>query len=205
MILSGKKTWIFLVTVTLIISGIKPLSGQAMPEVLDSGTLQEQLDFIQNRTLIYENFRAIREDMFQRIKNNSLDSLNSAKRQMDDLAVHLNNLDAEIDSLSLLLGDTRGELNLAVENRDNISFLGIPMNKTAYNMLVWVIIGGLTVLLVIGFMFYFRNRNVTVNTLTEIHELKEEFENYKKESRERREKLVIEHFNEMKKLKEQMS
>jgi LPXTG-motif cell wall-anchored protein len=205
MILSGKKTWIFLVAVTFIISGIKPLSGQPMPEVLDSGTLQEQLDHIQNRTLIYENFRAIREDMFQRIKNNAIDSLNSAKRQMEDLSVHLGNLDAEIDSLSLLLGNTRGELNLAVENRDNISFLGIPMNKTGYNMMVWVIIGGLTALLVIGLIFYFRSRNVTVNTLTEIHELKEEFENYRKESRERREKLVIEHFNEMKKFKEQMS
>ena len=72
-------------------------------------------------------------------------------------------------------------------------------------MLVWIIIGGLAVMLLLGLFLYFRNRIIMVNTLNEIGELKEEFENYKKTSRERREKLVMEHFNEIKKFKEQMS
>jgi len=38
--------------------------------------------------------------------------------------------------------------------------------------------------------------------LEDIDELKEEFEGYKKRSRDLREKLVIEHFNEIKKLRE---
>jgi hypothetical protein len=190
---------------TLILSGTKPLAAQALPEVLQEGTLQEQLDYIQNRTLIYENFRAVREDMFQKVKNNSLDSLKSARAQMHELSRRISNLDYKIDSLSLILADTRGELDTAVENRDNISFVGIPLNKTAYNMLVWVIIGGLSILLLLGIFLYLRNRIVMGNTLNEISELKEEFENYKKSSRERREKLVMEHFNEIKKFKEQMS
>jgi hypothetical protein len=205
MTLPGKKTGILLMLFALILSGTKPLAAQGLPEVLQEGTLQEQLDYIQNRTLIYENFRAVREDMFQKVKNNSLDSLRSARAQMHGLSMQINNLDSRIDSLSFLLAGTRGDLNTAVENRDNISFVGIPMNKTAYNMLVWIIIGGLTILLLLGLFFYFRNRVIMVNTLNEIGELKEEFENYKKNSRERREKLVMEHFNEIKKFKEQMS
>jgi hypothetical protein len=205
MTLPGKKTGILLMVLTLILSGTKPLAAQALPEVLQEGTLQEQLDYIQNRTLIYENFRAVREDMFQKVKNNSLDSLKSARVQMHELSMRIRNLDYKIDSLSLILADTRGELDTAVENRDNISFVGIPLNKTAYNMLVWVIIGGLSILLLLGIFLYLRNRIVMGNTLNEISELKEEFENYKKSSRERREKLVMEHFNEIKKFKEQMS
>lgn len=205
MTLPGKKTGILLMVLALILSGTKPLAAQSLPEVLQEGTLQEQLDYIHNRTLIYENFRAIREDMFQKVKNNSLDSLKSARAQMHDLSMQINNLDSRIDSLSLLLTDTRGELDTAVENRDNISFVGIPMNKMAYNMLVWIIIGGLAILLLLGLFLYFRNRIIMVNTLNEIGELKEEFENYKKTSRERREKLVMDHFNEIKKFKEQMS
>jgi tetrahydromethanopterin S-methyltransferase subunit B len=203
--LLGKNTGILLMVLALILSGTKPLEAQNLPEVLQEGTLQEQLDYIQNRTLIYENFRAIREDIFQKVKNNSLDSLKSARAQMLDLSMQINNLDSRIDSLSLLLTDTRSELDTAVENRDNISFVGIPMKKMAYNMLVWIIIGGLTILLLLGLFIYFRNRIIMVNTLNEIGELKEEFENYKKTSRERREKLVMDHFNEIKKFKEQMS
>jgi ATP-dependent Zn protease len=202
---SRKKRWIILIVFTLVITGIKPGSGQGLPEVLQEGTLQEQLEFIQNRTLIYENFRAVREDMFQKVKNNSLDSLNAAKQKMNELSMQINELDTEIGSLSTLLGDTRNELNIAIDNRDNISFLGIPMNKAGYNMFVWIIIGGLTILLIIGIMLYFRNRSVTASTLNEFGELREEFEQYKKKSREQREKLVMEHFNEVKKFKEQMS
>jgi hypothetical protein len=203
MILSGKKTGILLIALLLITAGTSPLSGQAMPEVLREGTLQEQLDYIHNRTLIYENFRAIREDMFQQIRRNSVDSLNAARQEVYALAIELNNSGKEIDSLLFTIQNTRNELNQAVENRDSISFLGIPLVKATYNLIVWSIIAGLAVLLVFGLLLFYRNRTVTVNTLNQLTELEEEFEKYKKNSREQREKLVMDHFNEIKKYKEQ--
>ena len=55
--------------------------GQSsMPEILDTGTIQEQFDYLDERTRIYNNFRAIREDMFQKIRSNTIDSLTTAKR-----------------------------------------------------------------------------------------------------------------------------
>jgi tetrahydromethanopterin S-methyltransferase subunit B len=198
------KTWIF-IAFTLLITGLNPLSGQGLPEVFQEGTLREQLDYIQNRTLIYENFRAVREDMFQKVKNNSLDSLNASKRQMNELSVQIEKLDSEIGSLSTLLGNTENELNTAIENRDNISLVGIAMNKATYNLIVWVIIGGLMLFLLTGVLLYVRNRSMTSSTLNEFNELKDEFEKYKVKSREQREKLVMEHFNEIKKFREQLS
>jgi hypothetical protein len=178
-------------------------SGQTPPtDVLQNGTLSEQLDFIQNRTIIYDNFRAIREDMFQTIKRNSLDSLQNAKSNLQNMSSQINSRKREIDSLSTLLANTRNELNQAEENRDNIVFLGIAMNKMSYNLFVWVAIGGLSILLVLGMLLYNRNRNITVQALNEVDDLKRDFEEYKISSRERREKLVMEHFNEIKKLKE---
>ncbi len=181
----------------------EPAAGQpAMPETLQSGTLREQLDYIQERTRIYDNFRAIREDMFQKVKNNSLDSLAAAKSEITGLSGQLESRDADIDSLGILLEDARDEMRLAVRNRDSIGFLGIAMHKTGYNMLVWIIIAGLSFLLVLGFGIFRRNRNLMYKALEDIDELKEEFEGYKKRSRDLREKLVIEHFNEIKKLRE---
>jgi hypothetical protein len=201
--LSRKTKGIFLITVIFLIFGLEPLRSQAqIPEVLQTGTLQEQLDYIQDRTLIYNNFRAIREDMFLLVKKNSLDSLDKVKKNILELSLLLNNMNKEKDSLSNLLEDTRSELNLAIDNRDNIAFLGIPMNKTGYNLLVWVIIAILSTLLALGFLIYSRNRIAAINCKKETEGIREEFENYKTTSRERREKLVMEHFNEIKKLKE---
>ncbi len=204
MILSGKKTGILLIVLLLIIPGTASLKGQVMPEILIEGTLDEQLDFIHHRTIIYENFRAIREDMFQQVRRNSLDSLNAAKQEINSLAIELNNSGTEIDSLLLTLQNTRNELNQAIDNRDSISFLGIPLVKATYNLVVWAIIGGLGAILIFGLLLFSRNRTVTVNTLNQLTELEEEFEKYKKNSREQREKLVMDHFNEIKKYKEQI-
>jgi len=192
-----------IIMLAFIISIPKTSTGQpSMPEILQTGTLEEQLDYIQERTLIYNNFRAIREDMFLQVKKNSLDSLAGTRRVVNELAADLKSRDMDMDSLSALLDDTREDLNLAIRNRDNIAFLGIPMNKTAYNLLVWLIIAGLAILLTLGSLIFTRNRVVTSKTLRELEELNQEFESYRKSSREKREKLVMEHFNEIKRLKE---
>jgi hypothetical protein len=204
MILSGKKAGVLLIFLSLSISVSTNVFSQTMPEILREGTLEEQMDHIHSRTIIYENFRAIREDMFQQIRRNSLDSLNAAKQEIFTLGARLSNTGLEVDSLMVMLQNTRNELNQANENRDNISFLGIPMVKSSYNMFVWSIIGGLALLLTLGLLLFVRNRSVTASTLSELKELKEEFEDYKKKTREQREKLVMEHFNEIKKYKEQM-
>ncbi len=192
---------IFILSV-IIIANMSPLNGQAqVPEILQQGSIEEQLDYIQERTRIYENFRAIREDMFQLVKNNSLDSLNDAKADIREFLEKLEEREMFIDSLNMQLTDARDELNLAVKNRDRLFFLGIPMQKTGYNLLVWAIIVGLSTLLVLGFLLFIRNRAVTVRALNDLDEVKEEFEAFRKRSREAKEKLVMEHFNELKKYK----
>lgn len=199
---TGKLKQIAFIIFVIVVQVPDSLKGQTgIPGILEDGTLQEQMDYIQERTRIYDNFRAIREDMFQKVMNNSLDSLVNAKREIGSLTSDINSLHSEIDSLSALLENTRDDLDLAVRNRDSIAFLGIPMNKTGYNLMVWVIIAALATLLVLGLMIYSRNQILTSRTLRELEELKQEFENYRISSREKREKLVMEHFNEIKKLK----
>lgn len=199
---TGKLKQIAFIIFVIVVQVPDSLQGQTgIPGILEDGTLQEQMDYIQERTRIYDNFRAIREDMFQKVMNNSLDSLVNAKREIGSLTSDINSLHSEIDSLSALLENTRDDLDLAVRNRDSIAFLGIPMNKTGYNLMVWVIIAALATLLVLGLMIYSRNQILTSRTLRELEELKQEFENYRISSREKREKLVMEHFNEIKKLK----
>ena len=200
---SGKTIQIIILSLIIIASARLNSQAQApTSEILKTGTLEEQMDYIQNRTIIYDNFRAIREDMFQAVKNNSLDSLENAKDNLKEMKGMINSRNREIDSLSNLLNETRGELTQAVDNRDNIVFLGIPMDKMTYNLFVWVVIGILSVLLIFGFLLYNRNRNVTVQVLNEMESLRKDFESYKVTSREKREKLVMDHFNEIKKLKE---
>lgn len=203
--LSTRKYRLAKILMVFFITAILSTTGQAqLPEVLQTGELTEQLDYIEERTRIYENFRAIREDMFQKVMSNSLDTVASLKSRIGNLSAELNGQRLELDSLSSLLKDTRDELDLAIKNRDNMILLGLSMNKASYNLILWAVIAGLAFLLVTGFMLLKRTRVVMNRTINETEELKAEFEDYKRTSRETREKLVLEHFNEVRKLKEKL-
>lgn len=177
-------------------------AGQTtMPEMLLKGSLKEQMDYMQDKTRIYEEYRAIREDMFQKIKGNALDSLKAAKTEINGLKNNAGERNLTIDSLNASIETVQANLDQMTKTKNSIRVLGIEVNKTAYNAVMWILIATLAGFLAIGFLAYKRNYSATVNTKKEIEELKREFEAYRKASREAREKMSMAHFNELKKLR----
>ncbi len=110
-------------------------------EILEKGHLEEQLNYLEERTRIYEDYRANREDMFQLVKKNSIDSLSSGKNRINSLIARNNNLSSEIDSLNNTLSLTRNDLDEAVRTKNSIRLLGMNLNKFAYNTIMWIITG----------------------------------------------------------------
>ena len=193
---------------TLIISACLfclPLSTlncqYTMPEILDSGTLKEQYSYLDERTRIYNDFRAIREDMFQKIRSSSLDSLAAVKNNVLQLENQLRQADEQIESLQAGLVETNQKLDTAIKNRDRLSFFGIPMHKTLYNSIVWFAIAALAFLS--GVLFLSNKRLLTTarRNKRDLEETREEFEDHRKQARERYEQLVVKHHNEIRKLK----
>jgi translation initiation factor 2 alpha subunit (eIF-2alpha) len=104
-----------------------------MPEVLNKGTLREQMNYLQEKTRIYEDYRAIREDMFQKIKDNAIDSLNLAKGKITGYAELTGTLNSRISSLKDSLISTQEELKETESTKNAISVIGIKVNKVTYN------------------------------------------------------------------------
>jgi hypothetical protein len=186
----------------IFIFGAGIVKAQTMPEIMEKGSLQEQMDYMNEKTNIYNGYRAVRDDIFLKMIKNSLDSLNNAKKNISKLNIEINSLNDEKANLTKKLETTNAELEEAVKNRDSLSLLGIPMNKALYNSVVWIIIAGLIFLLVLTGLFYQRNRKVTISSRNDLEDLKQEFDAYKLKARESREEMVVKHFNEIQKVKE---
>ena len=192
----------YLLIVSLFTCGTISASAQTtIPEILTNGSITEQMKYIEEKTLIYENFRAIREDMFQMIKNNSLDSLTKTKSKIAGYVLLTGNLNFRIDSLTASLNAIKEESKELSETKNNIHVIGLDLNKNAYNSIMWTIIAGLFILLALGYLVFQRNRKITLSTRKELNELKTEFEEYRQKSRIEREKVSMDHFNEIRKLK----
>jgi hypothetical protein len=106
-----------------------------------------------------------------------------------------------IDTLKANLESTRTRLDGMTKTKNSISVLGLELNKSAYNKAMWTILAGLVAALVLGFLAFKRNLSTMFDTKKEFQELKNEFDTYRKTSREAREKMIMDHFNEIKRLK----
>lgn len=187
--------------VAIMLLGTATVRSQVtIPEILKKGTLKEQMNYIGEKTIIYENYRAIREDMFQLVKNNAVDSLLKAKNKIIEFSGLNSSLIIRIDSLNNILVSTKEQLKEATRTKNSIRVIGIGLNKVAYNSIMIIIIGSLVFLLVVGFLAFKRNRVITLNTKKEFSELKTEFDGYRNKTRLDREKMSMDHFKEIQKL-----
>jgi chaperonin cofactor prefoldin len=190
-----------LILAVLVFTVIKVTGQIMMPEELTKNPLKEQLKFLEDRTRIYENFRAIREDMFQKLKVNITDTLYQSNKKIAGLNKTTSLLNKTIDSLRANLESTKVRLEEMTSTKNSIKVIGLEINKLTYNKIMWTILILLVAVLLLGFLVFKRNLTVIFNTKKEFQDLKVEFETYRKTTREAREKLTMDHFNEIKRLK----
>ena len=201
------KRTIFKNTAILLFTGMFISMGQAVDAqsgasaVLDSALLEAQLDYIHENTRIYNDFRAIRDDIFQKLRRNVKDTLNATKLEVEELNSRLTERDFEIESLNTDLTRANNEKDEAIRNRDSLSFIGIQMTKTLYSSVMWFIILGLAALAVITFILFRRSHQVTKDVKDKLQSNQDEFDLYRKSSREKYEKLVVSHHSEIMRLK----
>lgn len=191
------------VWITLLLFSIQSLSfSQAIPDIYRKGSLNEQLNQVEDHTRVYENFRAIREDIFQLIQKNIKDSIASHALKVKELNAHIVKLNQRIDSINQGLETTKTGLLEMTQKQNSISVLGLDINKTVYNSIMWSIIGIAAILLLIGYFIFKKNNETTQKAKSELQDIQKEFEDYKQRKRNEIENMTMSHFNEIKKLKE---
>ena len=201
-----KKTFLnsasILLLAGLFISMIQAVNAQSgASAVLDSALLEAQLDYIHENTRVYNDFRAIRADIFLKMKRNVLDTINASKLEVEQLNSQSTERNFRIETLNTDLTRTKNEKDEAIKNQNSLSFFGIQMNKTLYNSIVWFIILGLVALAVMLIMLHRRSHLVTKQVKEELQTTQDEFDLHRKSSREKYEKLVVSHHNEIMRLK----
>jgi len=192
--------YIFIIAFMVMIS-IEGYSQRPLPDELLRNTIEGQIEYIKEHTRIYENYRAIREDMFQKINSNIMDSLTANKIEITGLDNLISTLNSANDSLNNSLEETISSLQEVTRTKNNIRLFGLGINKVAYNSIMLTIIAGLIIVLALGFTLFKRNRFVTIKTRDDFKKLNDEFEAYRQSSRLAREKITMDHFREIKKLK----
>ena len=117
--------FLFLISIT---SSLKAQSNTILA-VLDSASLEAQLEYLQQKTRVYDEFRAIRDDVFRKAKRNALDSLNVQKLEVARLNSEISEREFEIETLNTNLSRTKSEKDQAIRTKDSFVFFGMKTQK----------------------------------------------------------------------------
>ena len=194
---------ITLISQSMIVLALQDLSSDKT--VLDKGNVESQIDFVIDKASSYEDYKVIKKVNLNILRAHILDSIKGAKKKLKDTQRVVVTKNIQLDSLRKELQSTNDQLTTIAKEKNAISFLGMSMAKQYYNSLIWSIIIGLICFLVFFVVLFRRGNVVTAETKKDLLETKQEFENHRKRTLEREEKLSRKYLDELNKYKQQMN
>lgn len=162
------------------------LSSYAQSE---ANTIENQFNTLLSQSNNWQHYKVVEKNKLLHIQQNVKDSIGRLQTTIGQNNQVLMEQKTTIDSLSAQLKGVQKDLTQAIEQENNLDFIGISTHKTTFKVIVWSII--LVLLLIVGLLFtqYKRSFTTTKNARTKQLEAEHELEEYKKLALEREQKI----------------
>ena len=123
------------------------------------------------------------------IQKNTVNRIESLKEEIVTSNKTIEEQKLKIENLKAELNNTQNNLNQVTEEKDQISFFGIATDKSTYQTIMWVIVFAL-VLILVFFIYKYKQSNVlTKEAKKNLAENEAQFDEYRKKSLEKQQKL----------------
>ena len=159
------------------------------PDGLSRGSLQEQYDYLVNESSRYQTYKVVPNTWLNTFWTHVQDTLRAQQGSLKENEVLINVQKEDIEEFQNEKTVLSQEIEALKKEKNSLSLLGIPMNKSVYHVLVWTIIGVLAAGLVF-FLGRFRYANsITKNTRKDNEELQAKVDQLRKRMLEKEQEL----------------
>lgn len=199
-----KRTQKLLFLLLLFIATQTFAQDKAEPAVVkpvSKNSISGQFDELFRKSGSYQEYKVINKDKYNELKLVVLDTIQNLNKKMAGTSVVINRQKAEIDSLKVNLKKTNDSLIEVTKNIDDINGFGVPMKKSNYNVLVYSLLGSLLALSLFFMLRYRQSNKLTEQAQKALKDTEEEYDNYKRVSIEREQKVRRELQDEINKQK----
>lgn len=165
-------------------TSIAQVDTSAQPQTID-GQFENLLKTSNN----YEDYKVIKKYKINQLRENTTKHIAGLNAQISELEGKINTLSSEIVQLKTSLENTQTTLDETNLEKDAMSFFGAKMSKSGYSTMVWSI-AGILLLGLLLFIFKYKNSNIlTKQAQHKLDDLEHHFEDYKRKSLEKEQKL----------------
>jgi hypothetical protein len=160
---------------------------------LDKGTIDSQFEFVYKKSGNYradgKRYEVVRTLNLDKLRKNVKDTINAFNKNKAELKATISGNEATIASLNDKLEQTTANLNRITEEKDSMSFFGLLVSKSSYNLIMWTVIIVLFLMLLL-FIYRYRNSNyLTQEAKVRLSELELEYEDHRRRALEREQRI----------------
>jgi uncharacterized membrane-anchored protein YhcB (DUF1043 family) len=168
----------------------------------EGAKLSEQYQNMIESSETFEKYKVIpitKINAFSEVLNDSINSLNQKVTNSKNAQL---NAEKERDSAKAQMNDLKMELEEAQSAVDEMPLLGIPMTKTTYNIVMWSLVVILLAGLVIVYIMFMNSFRLTKQAKRDKERVDEELEDLRKRSHDKQVKIKRELQTALNKLEE---
>lgn len=178
----------FVIFIVLLFNLIFSMQSKA-ESPLDTLNITSKIDYIIDNSNKYKEFKVVNKQWLWDLKSQISDSLSIQSSNISKTTSLINAQQKEIETLKETIVTTNTTLETSNSEKDKISLVGISLLKGTYNTIMFSTILLLLVLL-LSYIFRFKTSNKsTLETKKNYSTLELDFEQFKKNSLEKEQKL----------------
>lgn len=184
---TSKKKLMRVLLLLLLIHTTNIASAQEFREEINS--IDNQFDKIYKKATNYKNYKVILKEQYLNLKSNVLDSLKDSKRLILEIENRLHTKNSTLKKTKEQLVSAEFNLKEVIQKANSMTFMGVQLNKTSYNLLLWLLIIFL-ISTSVYFIFKFKkSMTITKEAQRVLLENEKALEIHKKKSLVREQKL----------------
>lgn len=167
------------------------LSGFAQEENTSKkdNSINTQFEEVIEDSNNYQDYKVVKKYKLTQLQKNTVNRINGLNKEIEDSNKTIKEQEAKIENLKSQLNSTKNDLNQVTQEKDEISFFGIPTQKGTYQTIMWIIVFVLVMVLVFFIYQYKKSKVLTKEAKKNLADNEAEFDEYRKKALEKQQKL----------------
>ncbi|MEO8515797.1 MAG: hypothetical protein ABI426_03590 [Flavobacterium sp.] len=161
----------------------------AQEATFNPNNIGSQFDYILNKSENYRDLKIVKTKWIENLKESVTTSYNVIERQLSNSKTVVNTQKAEIGKLQKKLNLTNASLSKYTNIGPTVTFLGIQFNETVFGSLFSILFFGSLITAAIFAIRFNKSNEITQNAKSVLVDLEDEYQEYKRRSIEREQKI----------------
>ncbi len=167
------------------------LSGFAQEENTseEDNSINTQFEEVIESSNNYQDYKVVKKYKLTQLQKNTVNRINGLNKEIEAYNETIKQQEAKIENLKSQLNSTKNDLNQVTQEKDEISFFGMPTQKGTYQTIMWIIVFILVLVLVFFIYQYKKSKVLTKEAKKNLADNEAEFDEYRKKALEKQQKL----------------